>query len=195
MSTPLHVSGSITGTASASSALPVDPLFAPESLQVVLPLAPLNMHPMQTRSKSGIVKKKALSTVLDNSVTVDMSLVEPISYKTALTVPVWLKAMHEEIEALHSQGTWSLVSLPSQKNLVGCKWVFKIKKNSDGTIARHKARLVAKGFSQEAGLDYGETFSPVVKPTTVRLVLALAAHHGWKLRQLDVKNAFLHGVL
>ena len=103
--------------------------------------------------------------------------------------------MKEEIDALHSQRTWSLVPLPSRKNLVGCKWIFSIKKNVDGSIARHKARLVAQGFSQEPGLDYGETFSPVVKPTTVRLVLALAAHFGWDLRQLDVKNAFLHGTL
>ncbi|XP_016649007.1 PREDICTED: uncharacterized mitochondrial protein AtMg00810-like [Prunus mume] len=103
--------------------------------------------------------------------------------------------MREEIEALHAQGTWDLVPLPAHKNLVGCKWVYRIKKNADGSIARHKARLVAKGFSQEEGIDYYETFSPVVKPTTVRLILALAAQFQWSLRQLDVKKAFLHGVL
>jgi len=103
--------------------------------------------------------------------------------------------MQEEIDALHAQGTWDLVPLPYAKNLVGCKWVYRIKKNTDGSIARHKARLVAKGFSQEEGIDYNETFSPVVKPTTVRLVLALAAQFHWPLRQLDVKNAFLYGIL
>ncbi|KAM1225391.1 hypothetical protein ACFX2G_045116 [Malus domestica] len=150
---------------------------------------------MQTRSKSGIVKKKALLTTFDESPPVDLSLVEPATYKSALKVPVWFNAMTEELDALYKQGTWSLVPLPPQKNLVGCKWVFKVKKHSDGSIARHKARLVAKGFSQEPGLDYGETFSPVVKPTIVRLVLALAAQFDWPLRQLDVKNVFLHGVL
>ncbi|KAI5343251.1 hypothetical protein L3X38_011127 [Prunus dulcis] len=107
----------------------------------------------------------------------------------------WRSAMREEIEALHAQGTWDLVPLPPHKNLVGCKWVYRIKKTADGSIARHKVPLVAKGFSQEKGIDYSESFSPVVKPTTVHLVLALAVQFNWSLRQLDVKNAFLHGIL
>ena len=169
-------------------------VFQPDFLQVVMDIPPLNLHPMQTRSKSGIIKKKALS-VVHSSVSTDPTMAEPSSYKQALKVPTWLQAMQEEINALHKQGTWTLVTMPPDKNLVGCKWVFKLKKNSDGSLARHKARLVAQGFSQEPGLDYGETFSPVVKPTTVCLVLALAAHYDWNLRQLDVKNAFLHGTL
>ncbi|KAM1099692.1 hypothetical protein ACFX15_006016 [Malus domestica] len=173
-----------------------DPIgFSPDSLQVVLPILPLNTHSMQTRSKSGISKKKVFLSVLQDDQLVDLSQTEPATYKSALKSSVWLSTMKEELSALHSQGTWSLVPLPPHKNLVGCKWVYKIKKNADGTISRYKARLVAKGFNQEEGVDYGETFSPVVKPTTVRLVLALAAHFGWSLRQLDVKNAFLHGIL
>ncbi|VVA38623.1 Hypothetical predicted protein, partial [Prunus dulcis] len=81
------------------------------------------------------------------------------------------------------------------KNIVGCRWVYRIKKNSDGTLARYKARLVAQGFSQAPGLDFSETFSPVVRHTTVRLILSIAAMNRWSLRQLDVKNAFLHGDL
>ena len=83
---------------------------------------------------------------------------------------------------------------PSQ-NLVGCKWVYKLKHNSDGSISRYKARLVAKGFHQQFGVDFEETFSPVIKPPTVRIILSLVVQFNWPLGQLDVSNAFLHGFL
>ncbi|KAM2857659.1 hypothetical protein PS2_001873 [Malus domestica] len=193
--TPSHVSQSITAAANSYPEIHVELDFSLDSLQVVLPIPPLNLHPMQTMSKSGIVKKKALLTTFDESTNVDLYLVEPATYKSALKVPVWMNAMKEELDALYKQGTWSLVSLPLQKNLVGYKWVFKIKKHSDGSIARHKTRLVAKGFSQEPDSDYGKTFSHVVKPTIVRIILALATQFDWPLRQLDVKNVFLHVIL
>jgi hypothetical protein len=103
--------------------------------------------------------------------------------------------MQEEFAALQQQGTWSLVLPLPHQNVVGYKWVYKLKHNSDGAIARYKAKLVAKGFHQQQGVDYAETFSPVVKPPTVRLILSLAVSHNWPLQQLDVKNAFLHGTL
>ncbi|KAJ0975586.1 hypothetical protein J5N97_017551 [Dioscorea zingiberensis] len=103
--------------------------------------------------------------------------------------------MQAEYSALLRNNTWSLVPRPRDTNLVGCKWVYRIKRRADGSIERYKARLVAKGFHQEEGVDYFDTFSPVVKPTTVRLVLSLALSKGWSVRQLDINNAFLNGEL
>ncbi|CAL2264036.1 unnamed protein product [Prunus armeniaca] len=125
-----------------------------------------------------------------------LPVLPPLEHSSSASFsPQWKQAMQEEIDALHMQGTWSLVPNPGNKNIVGSKWIYKIKRNSDGSIARHKAWLVAQGFSQEQGLDFSETFSPIVRHTTIRLILSLDAMNKWQLRQLDVKNAFLHGEL
>jgi len=91
--------------------------------------------------------------------------------------------------------TWTLVPLSVAKNVVGCKWVFKLKRKADSSIEHHKARLVAKGFYQHAGIDYGETFSHVIKSTTIRTVLLFAYSTSWTMKQIDIENAFLHGLL
>lgn len=103
--------------------------------------------------------------------------------------------MQTEYDALINNNTWTLVPHDSAPNLIGCKWVYRTKYKPDGSLDRLKARLVAKGFHQRPGLHYGETFSPVLKPTSLRLVLSLATSQNWCLRQLDVNNAFLQGHL
>ncbi|RVW89807.1 Retrovirus-related Pol polyprotein from transposon RE1 [Vitis vinifera] len=120
---------------------------------------------------------------------------EPKTYRTALKIPHWLKAMQEEIKALIQNRTWDLVPRPPTANIVGSKWVFKTNLKEDGTIDRYKARLVARGFSQIPGLDFGETFSPVIKHAIIKLIISLAVTLGWIMKQLDVKNAILHGLL
>jgi hypothetical protein len=102
--------------------------------------------------------------------------------------------MQAEYDALFSNNTWTLCPRPAHNRVVRNKWVFKLKQNSEGSIDRYKARLqVAKGFDQVDGLDFTETFSPVIKPTTVILILVVAVHYNWPILQLDLSNAFLHG--
>jgi hypothetical protein len=123
------------------------------------------------------------------------ALVEPTSYTQAVKHEEWREAMNTEIKALELNKTWTVVDLPASKHVIGCKWVYKVKLQSDGTLERYKARLVSKGYNQCEGLYYYETFSPMAKLTTVRTLLAVAAVKQWHLHQLDVNNAFLHGQL
>ena len=103
--------------------------------------------------------------------------------------------MLEEMAALDKNNTWVVTPIPAGKKIVGCKWVFTVKQTPEGTVERYKARLVAKGYSQTYGVDYDETFAPVAKMNTIRTIISIAANLKWKLFQMDVKNAFLHGDL
>ena len=107
----------------------------------------------------------------------------------------WKEAMEKEMESPHKNDVWDLVKLPKGKKAVGSKWVFKLKVGPDGMVHKHKARFVAQGFSQKYGLDYDETFSPVVRFESLRTVIALAVQNGLKLHQMDVTTAFLNGEL
>ena len=103
--------------------------------------------------------------------------------------------MQEEYNALMKNHTWKLVPMRTNRKLVGCKWVFKLKKNANWLISRYKAMLVAKGYDQFACFNYNETFSPVVKPTIIHVIIIVAFSQNWPLRQVNVNNAFLHSDL
>lgn len=182
---PLQNAAQSTSTSQPSSTCPAsgDTLVHGNSLSPQ-PAPVTNSHPMVTRSKLGVFKPKVYLTHTESQYV-----------REALTHPVWFSAMKKEYDALVKNKTWRLVYLPPNWSAVGCKWVFKVKHNFDGTVNCYKARLVAKGFHQKQGFDYSETFSPVVKPTTIRIVLSLALAKGWSLGQLDVNNAFLNGKL
>ncbi|XP_071681174.1 uncharacterized protein [Lolium perenne] len=193
--------GSATSTTEAagspaSTAQVPGPADAPASPSVPDP-APTG-RPV-TRLQHGIrqAKNRTDGTIAWNTTRLAAALVdtEPRDHRTALTSPHWRTAMEDEFSALQRNKTWHLVPPRSGINIIDCKWVFKIKRKADGSIDRYKARLVAKGFKQRYGLDYEDTFSPVVKPTTIRLLLSMAITRGWHLRQLDIQNAFLHGIL
>jgi hypothetical protein len=118
--------------------------------------------------------------------------VEPICFEDVVGHALWDKAMDEEMAALDANKTWELVPLLEGKKAIGCKWVYKVKHNSNGSISEYKARLIANGYAQTHGIDYEETFALVAKMATMRPVIAVAASRGWVLHQMDVKNAFLH---
>ncbi|RVW81044.1 Retrovirus-related Pol polyprotein from transposon TNT 1-94 [Vitis vinifera] len=119
----------------------------------------------------------------------------PNTIQEALKISEWKKAVQDEIDALEKNGTWTITDLPVGKRPVGCKWIFTIKYKSSGSVERFKARLVARGFTQSYGIDYQETFAPVAKLNTIRILLSLAVNQDWCLQQLDIKNAFLNGDL
>ncbi|WJZ92521.1 hypothetical protein VitviT2T_011510 [Vitis vinifera] len=123
------------------------------------------------------------------------TLHEPQTYCEASLDPLWQIAMKEELDALTKNHTWDLVTLPPGQSVVGCKWIYKIKTRSDGSVERYKACLVAKGFTQEYGIDYEETFAPVARISFDRALLVVVAARKWDLFQMDVKNAFLNGDL
>lgn len=120
---------------------------------------------------------------------------EPKTFQTAASHPAWVSAMQSEIDAIHTNQTWTLVAPPPHANIISCKWVFKVKTGLPDSTPKFKARLVARGDEQFDGLDYDEVFSPVARWTTVRTIAALAAQANWPILHLDVKTAFLNGDL
>ncbi|PKU75693.1 Retrovirus-related Pol polyprotein from transposon TNT 1-94 [Dendrobium catenatum] len=152
-------------------------------------------HPMITRAQTGSLRPPQRLNLMANSLNPADSDPDPTTFKDASKHKEWRQAMADEFVALQQQGTWDLVPPPSNAPVLGCKWTFRKKFNSDGNVARFKARLVAQGNQQEYGIDYGETFSPVAKLPTIRVLFTIALSNGWPVQQLDVSNAFLHGDL
>ena len=121
---------------------------------------------------------------------------DPINFRQALESSKsqeWIDAMNEEIKSMKDNNVWDLVPLPEGVKPIGCKWIFKTKRDSKGDVERYKARLVAKGYTQKEGIDYKETFSPVSSKDSFRTIMALVAHFDLELHQMDVKTAFLNG--
>lgn len=120
---------------------------------------------------------------------------EPANVDEALGDERWNKAMEAELEAIEENNTWMLSELPKNHKAIRLKWVFKVKRDPDGSIVKYKARLVAKGYAQLQGVDYEEVFAPVARMETVKMLLALAAYANWQIHHMDVKSAFLNEVL
>ncbi|UYV83140.1 hypothetical protein LAZ67_22002407 [Cordylochernes scorpioides] len=146
--------------------------------------------------KPGRPRKEYVEANLSKDFRQNTSLPDPKDLDQALSSEdshLWKGAMKEEYSSLLKNGTWELVDPPKNKNIIGNKWVFRKKFRADGSIERYKARLVAKGYSQKYGIDYEETFAPVVRHSTIRTVLALAVEYDLLVHQMDVQSAFLNG--
>jgi hypothetical protein len=126
---------------------------------------------------------------------VEIYSTDPLSFEEAEKSPKWREAMDEEMNSIVKNQTWELSNLPKGAKCIGVKWIYKTKLNEHGEVNKFKARLVAKGYSQEHGINYTEVYAPVARMDTIRTLLSSAAHKGWDIYQLDVKSAFLHGVL
>ncbi|CAL1400403.1 unnamed protein product [Linum trigynum] len=177
---PHHLSSPAATLPSASS-----------SQQNQLPPPPVKpAHRPITRSQHGIFRPKKLFH--SQAVTLP---IETTSVKQALADPRCNAAMRAEIQALLANHSWTLVPRPLGFNIVGCRWIFRIKHHPDGSIERFKARLVAKGFSQRPGIDFHDTYSPILNPVTIRTVFSIALSHHWPILQFDVNNVFLQGSL
>ncbi|KAL0413194.1 UNVERIFIED_CONTAM: Retrovirus-related Pol polyprotein from transposon TNT 1-94 [Sesamum radiatum] len=150
------------------------------------------------RSKRGGIPGRRYEIEGESFMCASLDIDELATYEEAVTSPnanEWITAMKEEINSMAKNNVWELVDLPAGLKTIGNKWVLKVKHKGDGSIDKFKARLVAKGYTQRESIDYEETFYPVVKFASVRLILAIIAHLDLELFQMDVKTAFLNGEL
>jgi hypothetical protein len=151
--------------------------------------------PVRTRHSKYPLRIREPKRQWDESLLSDTEPDEPENYAAALTSPdskLWMKAIREEYDSLIHNNTWTVTTLPANRNPIKSKWIFKIKPGVNGAEPRYKARLVAKGYSQRFGMDFDQTFAPVAKQDTLRIVLPFVAAYDLEMRQLDIKTAFLY---
>jgi hypothetical protein len=156
--------------------------------------APLRFHAIDSVIPDGSTTPRPIPRILDTELHYT-SAEELTTFTAAEHESCWRAAMTEEMDSITDNATWELVDLPPGHRAIGLKWVFKVKWDEHGNIFRHKARLVKKGYVQRAGIDYDEVFAPVARLEFVRLMMAVAAHHGWEVHHMNVKSAFLNGEL
>ncbi|CAL1406107.1 unnamed protein product [Linum trigynum] len=193
---PIPSSSANTGLPSSHGPTPLAGLEisspSPSTTQPAAPPPLLRTHRMTTRAQDGIYKPKRLFTV---DYTTCSPPLQPRSVREAMQYSEWDAALRKEHSALLQNRTWDLVPRQPHFNVLGNKWVYRIKHHSDGSLNLFKCRLVAKGFHRRPGIDFTETYSPVIKPVTVRTIFTIALSHNWPIKQFDVNNAFLQGPL
>ena len=118
-----------------------------------------------------------------------------LTFEEVVAEEIWAQAMDEETKCIEKNQTWELVDVPKDKDVISVKWIYKTKKDVDGNVKKHKERMVARGFTQQPGIDSNETFAPVARMDTIRIVLAITAQRKWHVYQMDVKSSFLNGYL
>jgi hypothetical protein len=157
-----------------------------------------SQSPQLRRSQRGNVPRRRFGIERESFISAAQDDMEPRSYDEAMSSLVcneWMTAMKDEMESMKTNQVWELVDLPLGRKSLGNKWVLKIKRKADDSIDKYKARLVAKGYTQREGVDYEETFSPLVRFASIRLILAMVASLDLELHQMDMKTAFLNGEL
>ena len=171
-----------------------EPIELPNELQPQEQVVQEQQHRYPRRQRTAPVRY-GINEFVDTAFLDEVQIEEPKSIEEALKDQEWKEAADSEYQSLMENETWKLVKLPTGRKPVGCKWIFKTKCTSDGKVEHYKARLVAKGYTQKPGEDYDETFSPVVRYSSIRTLLAFAVQNGMIIHQMDVVTAFLNGTL
>ena len=122
-------------------------------------------------------------------------MTKPSSFQEAVQQPTWVNAMVEEYDSIVKNSACEIVPRPVNKSVVGSRWIYKVKKAADGSVEKYKARFVAQEFSQIEGIDYDETFAPIARYSSIRSILSLSAQMGWRIHHMNVKTAFLNGII